>query len=180
MTDSDEHKTISLKRPATLKPNALRRADLERGSYIAIVPSSTTFDDVMTPAFWANHVATLSGGQFPRPFARVEVVREDGTMDLDLRVIQTKPGMVLMRCLRRYEAGVADVAKGKKAAPSGELTKADLPTGYKWAHTPNGDRPGHLIRLESTGEILVAGLPTMHEAVLAAINHAKVATAPAV
>lgn len=157
----------------SLDPVRLRRADLERPHHVAIVPSDTTFDEVMTPAYWQHHVATLSS----RPFGRIEVVREDGTMDLDLRVVKASAGMVLMRCLRKF---VDDSNLSKAAAPEAENAEPmpDLPDGYKWAHVPNGANRGHMVRLPN-GEVLVQGKATKREAVLAAIAHNAVASTPA-
>lgn len=160
-------------RPKALAPIALKRADLERPHLVAIVPSDTTFDEVMTPAYWQHHVATLSN----RPFGRVEVVREDGTMDLDLRVVKASAGMVLMRCLRKY---LDDSNLAKTASPEAENAEPmpDLPDGYKWAHVPNGANRGHMVRLPN-GEVLVQGKATKREAVLAAIAHHSIASQPA-
>jgi hypothetical protein len=158
-------------RAPALKPIALRRADLERASYLAVVPNETTFEDVMRPSFWQHHVAALGGGPNGRPFARVEVVREDGTMDLDLRVLQAKTGMVRMLCLRKHLDDSALAARPAKDAADAEDRKLELPDGYKWAHVPNGQNRGHMIRLAETGEVLAQGLPSKAAAVAVAMRH---------
>lgn len=171
---ADKPTTPSIpKRPPALQPVALKRADLERGNYIAIVPSTTTFDDVMTPAFWQHHVRALGD----RPFARVEVVREDGTMDLDLRVLKAAPGMVVMRCLRKHldDSNIATAAADKADDPAVDLS---LPDGYKWAHVPKGQNAGHMIRLP-TGDVLVQGLPSKAAACARAREHFALASRPA-
>lgn len=159
----------STKKPATLGAVALKRADLERGSYIAIVPSSTTFEDVMRPSFWQHHAGTLGMLPGARPFARVEVVREDGTMDLDLRVLQAKQGMVRMLCLRKYldDSNLTKAADKPADERSADLT---LPDGYKWTHVPNGQNKGHMVRLPN-GEVLAQGLPNKAAAAARARAH---------
>ncbi len=164
-------------RPPALGSMGLRSAPHERAHFFAVVPSNTTFEQVMTPNYWQNHVAALRGGATVRPFALVEVVREDGTMDLLLRVIDCKPGMVTMRCLTKY---VSDENMGKpaKGAPQPGDESLKLPDGYKWAHVPNGASRGHMIRLPS-GDVLVQGKATKADAVAAAWDHFNVASTPA-
>lgn len=161
------------KRPPALLPNALKRADLERGDFLAIVPSNITYEQVMTPAYWSNHVQALAH----RPFARVEVVREDGSMDLDLRVIGTKPGMVMMRCLRKFIDN-ADLGTGLGDGSQPGDEGLDPPDGYKWGFVPRGAERGHMIRLPN-GDVLVKGLMTKRAAIDAARTHAAVANTPA-
>jgi hypothetical protein len=164
------------KRPPSLKPNGLKRADLERGNFIAIVPSDTRFEDVMRPNFWQHVIPSLSGGPTPRPFCRVEVVREDGTMDLELRVISTGPGMAVMRCLRRFEDN-RDLDIGHAPAGADEVV-SDLvmPEGYKWGYIPRGENMGHLVRLP-TGDVLAQKLTSKRAAIERAIAHFQMASA---
>lgn len=158
-------------RTPALRPNALRRADLERASYLAIVPNETTFEDVMRPSFWQHHVAALGGGPNGRPFSRVEVVREDGTMDLDLRVLQAKTGMVRMLCLRKHLDDSNLTTRPAKAAAEKADAALELPEGYKWAHVPQGAKRGHMVRLAATGEVLADSLPTKAAAIAIAVRH---------
>lgn len=166
------------KRAPVLGANALQRADIVRGNFIAIVPSDTTFEQVMTPAYWANHVAALGMAAGARPFARIEVIREDGTMDLELRVLGVKPGMVRVNCLRKWinNENLTGKADESDKTPAADLS---LPDGYKWAFVPQGGNKGHLVRLP-TGEILVQGLPSKAVAAKAARDHyAEANAAPA-
>lgn len=153
-----------------LKPMALQRAELTRGSFIAIVPNETTFDDVMTPAFWQHHTGMLGLAPGSRPYARIEVIREDGSMDLDLRVLGAKQGMVKVRCLRKYLEG------GGKVHQDDAGVIPDMPEGYGLTHVPNGPEKGYLVRL-SNGEILAKGIGSRREAVGRAIAHAQEAMA---
>lgn len=164
------------KQPPALGPNALRHAQYERAHLFCIVPNETTFEQVMTPSFWRHHVALLSGGPTARPFARIEVMRADGTMDLDLRVMSTGPGMAVMRVLRKF---VSDENLGKppKGVNAGD-EKLDFPDGYKGSHAPNARPPGWQVRLNPSGEVLASGLPSKAAAVAKAWDHLKAANTP--
>lgn len=167
------------KKPARILPlgaNALRSAPHERAHFFAVVPSETTFDQVMTPGFWGNHVPALSGGATRRPWALVEVVREDGTMDLLLRVIQVKPGMVIMRAIFKYVSD-ENIGKPAKGAPQPGDDDLVFPDGYKGAHVPRGEVTGWMVRLPN-GEVLVKGQPSKKAAVEYAKKHAAEALAP--
>lgn len=132
-----------------LGANALVAAAHARGEYIIIVSNETTYEDVMRPGYWANHVAVFQ----TRPFARVEVVRQDGSMDLDLRCIEVKPGMVKMRCLRKFEGTQVEVS-----VPTPSRSDEPAPAGYKIMHLPNGAERGYAVQLVSTAG--QAGPPT--------------------
>lgn len=170
---TDDKSTVAKpKRPKALGANMLNRADIVRGNFIAIVPSDTTLDEVLTPAFWANHIPALT-----RPFARIEVIREDGTMDLDLRVLSVAPGMATVRMLRGMKD---DQNLGVAQADSAEAPGVDLslPDGYKTAFQPQGQNRGHLVRLPN-GDILTQGQPTKAAAAAIARAHFAKASTPA-
>lgn len=164
------------KRPPALGANALRRADLERGSFFCVVPNETTFEQVMTPAFWQHHAGALGLAPGARPYAKVEVMRQDGTMDLELRVTRVQAGAVHMRCLRKHvdDSNLDRPADGN-VEEKGDLT---MPDGYKAAHTPNGATPGWLVRLPN-GDVLAKGLASKVIAAAAARKHFAETSAPA-
>lgn len=169
-------------RPArlpTLNENLLKSAMHERGHFFVIVPSDTSFEQVMTPSYWANVVRPLAGGAQARPFAIVEVVREDGTMDLTLRVIEAKPGMVKFRVINKYisDENIGKTRKGDAGADDDSIV---MPPNYKWAHVPRGANRGHMVRIEATGEILAQGLGSKLEAAQRARAHAAEANKPTV
>lgn len=168
---ADEDTDTKPKRPPALAANALRAAPLERADLFCTVPIGTTYEQVMTPAFWQNHIRTLAA----RPWARVEVVSEDGALDLTLRCLKASPGMAVMRCLSRYDS---PSARAKSKAAPAEDGKLELPPGYKWAHVPNGENKGHMIRLDNaTGDVIVRGELTKDAAVAKAIAHYNAASA---
>lgn len=156
--------------PIALPEFALQRNDIARPVMFAKVKNDVTFEDVMTPAFWRNCVPTFVRHQF----SQVHVIREDGTMILELVCISAKPGMAVMHCKYKY---VSD-ANLKATKPKEEGGKGlQLPPGYKWSHVPNGANAGHMVRLPS-GEVLVQGKASKEEAVRAAIAHAEEANSP--
>lgn len=143
-------------RPPALTANALQSAAYARGSYLAIVPNHITLDDVLTPAYWQHHVPALSG----KPFPVIEVIREDGTLEVWLRVMSTKPGMAVVRPI--FPAIVVGVDGARlKAAEAAKASEGAvvLPPGYKHAHVPQGANRGHMLRLPN-GAVLTQGEAT--------------------
>lgn len=157
-------------RPPALGANQLQGAAYARGEYFAIVSNETTFETVMTPGYWQNHIKLLAA----KPFPRIEVLRQDGTMDLTLRCIHTAPGMAVMRVIHKF---VSDENIGKPAAgaPVAGDESLTFPDGYKCAFVPNS---GWLVRL-ANGEVLTSKLPSKKAAYDAAVKHAAVASVPA-
>ena len=159
------------KRAPALGANALKRSDYERGNYFCVVANDVTLDDILRPAFWQHHWNVLNGGQTPRPFARVEVVRQDGTLDVDLRVVRVSPGMVVMRALRTY----VDDSNLTKPTPDIEIEAPNLstPDGYKVQFIPNA---GWQVRLGDT--IIGSRLPSKGAAAAHARAHDAIANTP--
>jgi hypothetical protein len=156
-------------RPAVASVNELKRADFEIGNYLIWVPNHRTFDEVMTPGFWAQCTGMMRQGY------RVQVMRLDLTLDLELRVIEVKPGLVKMRVLRKYVSDEnlrgAKGAQASKAADDEADQALAMPDGYKYVHIPRGAEAGHAVQLKSTGEWLKKGLGSKAAAVAAANAH---------
>lgn len=162
-----------------LPATKLQMAEHARNSWFVVVPNDTTKDDVLTPAYWQNQVRELMA----RPFARIEVVREDGTMDLDLRCIDAKPGYAKMRVLREF-VDDRNLIAAKKAAEAvagdAEALAAEVPEGYKLGHLPTGANRGHWVKLTATGETIRGGFPDRASALAFANAHKREAeTIPA-
>lgn len=101
-----------------------RPADFSRAYRHIDVPNDTTIDDLLTPGFWAHHANTLMRKDL------LDVLSEDLSLDVQLRVIETGIGFVTMRlCANRHPV------KGKAPAPVVEAEDAndlpDVPAGYK-------------------------------------------------
>jgi hypothetical protein len=161
---------LNIARPKTLGQNKLQADRLARPDMFAVIPNEVTFEDLMTPAFWANHVA-----QFTRhPYGEVTCIREDGSLIVKLIAMQASPGMVRMHCLYAHESG-ANLLEGQKAALDDKL---EVPDGYKPFNIAQGENKGWSVRLQSTGEVIIARKPTRREAILAAQAHAALANSP--
>lgn len=156
-------------RPYVIGMNALQDAATARGNYLVRVPNDKTREDVLRPSAWANMVPLLSR----LPHARIEVVREDGTLDMDLRVLECSPGMVRMLVLREYvNNSNLEAAKAEANKPA-EAPTVDLvaPDGYKIVHLPAAVERGWAIQLVSTGEWLEKKIPDKGLAVAKAKAH---------
>ena len=159
----------------TLSTAKLLHAQHARNEFFVIVPSDTTIEEVLTPGYWANHVAALS----TRPFARVEVVREDGTMDLDLRCIEVKPGLAKMRVIHKFvdDKNLPRLAEAAAESASGHdpvvAAQAEMPEGYKVGFIPNGPKRGFWVKLQSTGETLKDAIGDKGVAIKFANDHKR-------
>jgi hypothetical protein len=160
---------LNISRPKTLPQNKLQADRLARPEMFALVSNDTTFEDVMTPAYWANHWAAFQR----HPYGEVTVIREDGTMIVKMIAMLSAPGMVKMHAYYASENN-SNLLAGEKAPVDDKL---ELPDGYKAANIAQGEKKGWLVRLPS-GEILVEKKATRREAVLAAIAHASLANSP--
>ena len=72
-------------------------AEYSRSQYFITIPSKFTIDDVFDPSFW-RHANML------RPNDRLELVAEDGSWDLDARVVNASAGFAVLRLLRVWKA----------------------------------------------------------------------------
>jgi len=102
-------------------------ADYARGYFHAVVDDSVTLDDLLTPAFWAHHTRSLT------KMTLVDVVRQDMTLDVQLRVIETGIGYVRMRPLRVFEDEVRakEMADAAAATAGTDADEVKLPAEYK-------------------------------------------------
>ncbi len=72
-------------------------AEYSRSQYFVSVPAKFTLDDFLDPSFW-RHITFL------RPNDRLELVAEDGSWDVDARVVSASPGFAVLRALREWRA----------------------------------------------------------------------------
>lgn len=151
-----------------LPANKLARlADYDRGSYHVVLPRHVLTEDILKPAFWANHVRRLRFGDL------VDVVTEDGQLDIQLRVLSVEPGMVHMRLRFGFESESrkADLAAAAAATQAAEQLAEQMvsPDGYKCGFTKAN---GYYVQLKATGEVLAKSLPDMRSAKAYANAHA--------
>lgn len=158
-----------IKKPV-LRPDLLNQtANYSREHRFVEVPNHITMDDLMRPGFWSNYSRQLRRREL------VEVVREDDTLDVTLRVLKVEPGMVHMRVhtASQLPDSGADAVHSIAAPKSEPQPMPDPPPGYKFGYVP-----AHKHYAKWGDEFVVSGQPTKQAAILGAIEHAKRAGNP--
>lgn len=144
-----------------LPGNALQNtAEYDRNTFFVSVGPDVSMEDVLTPRFWAHHVAKLKVN------TKIEVVAEDGSFDLELRVVKTGVGYVHVRVLREWKRVSAPAAE---QVP--DVSETDIPEGYIVNHAPK--TKWRFLTEEPKLEI-ARDFATKEHAIAAAIAHAKV------
>jgi hypothetical protein len=140
-------------------------ADYARDSYHVEVDNDVTLDDILRPAFWAHHISKL------RKNALIDVVRADGSLDVQLRVVEVGIGYAKMRARFVWEDG--EVAAARQAVDDAveahNSIDVAVPSEYKIGHNV---KTGFSVTLVSTGAVVAKGLKLRGEAVAAAKAHA--------
>lgn len=148
-------------------------ASYSRPYFHTEVDNDCTLDDLMRPAFWGHHA---NGGTL-RKNALIDIVRADGTLDVQMRCVEVGQGYAVMRVLRSWED--ADRAAELAAAASSigqanEATPDDAaPEGYKITYVPKGPQSGYGVTYLATDTKIASGLKLKAEAIAKAIDHAK-------
>jgi hypothetical protein len=94
-------------------------AEYSRSHYFVLAPFGVTIDDLMRPPFWAHHTLRL------KQLDIVEVVAEDGSFDVELRVVDAQVGYVKMRPLRTWsDAAIAKATAERVAEQDKQEAKA--------------------------------------------------------
>lgn len=149
----------------TLQATALgsRSADYNRTVYHLEVDPSVTISDLLRPNFWAHHAGNL------KRFDVIDVLPNDGTYDVTLRVIETGVGFVKMRPLRIW------TQERPVEAPAPETDDIPpVPEGYKVNHAP---KTGWRVLTDEPVMEISRNHRSRREATLAAIAHAEKAGA---
>jgi len=136
-------------------------ADYSRTYRQAIVPPHVTADDVLRPAFWAHHVQILQKNDL------VDVLSEDGGLDMQVRVMGKGIGMVHVRPIRIWQREEA-----KATTPSNAVADDDVPEGYVVSFAP---RQLWRVATKNPSEIISKDHPSRDAALAAAIDHARLA-----
>ena len=158
---------------AVLRPNTLNNsADYDRQMWFTTVPNNVPLANILKPGFWINHARKF------KPLAKIEVVSEDGTLDVELRVTAIKDGLVFVNPLRVTENAEAraHLTRRAEAVENANETAADLPeelkATYKVGFAP---KSGFYVQHRITTEFLFKNIPMKADAVAKAIEHAKAA-----
>ena len=140
-------------------------ADYLRTYRHVVVPYDTTIEDIIRPGYWAHHSGTLRKGDI------LDILTEDDSLDVQVRVTGIGIGMVFMRLLRDDPRRLE-----KPAAKSPEDTSAatvdEVPEGYLVNFAP---KHGHRVILKETGMIISKEHKSKADAIAAAFNHSRLA-----
>lgn len=136
------------------------RADYARPYFHVVVPRDTTPDDVLRPGFWAHHANQLPVNTL------IDILSEDGGLDMQVRVIGRGIGMVHMRPLRIW------TQEQVAGAGNDEPDLTDVPEGYTVNFAPK--HRWRVIR-DDPHAIISTGHTSRAEAVDAAVNHDRAA-----
>lgn len=143
-----------------LRSGAFRQngADYVRTYHHIVVPVDHTVDDILRPGYWAHHPDKF------RVFDLVDVLTEDGNIDMQLRVVRKSVGMVVMRPVRIWQA---DEKPKTEPAPADE-PDMEVPEGYEVNHVP-----AHKWRVmtKNPSQIVSKGHGSKNEAIRAAVAH---------
>ena len=135
-------------------------ADYSRTYRQVIVPAEASVDDIMRPGFWANHVALLQKNDL------IDILSEDGGIDMQVRVTGKGIGMVHLRVIRAW-VRESDV----KTAPE-LVADAEVPENYVVSFAP---RQLWRVATKNPSEIISKDHPSKSEAIAAAFTHARLA-----
>lgn len=159
MADAPAKKALPVLRPTAMRGNG---ADYVRTYHHVVVPVETTKDDVLRPGFWAHHTAIM------RPGDLIDVLSEDGGLDMQVRVVGKDIGMVHVRPLRIWER------EAIKPAPASKDETADdaVPDGYKVNFAPSQK---WRVMTENPHQVIQINIASKAEAIAKAKEHAALA-----
>lgn len=155
--------------------------DYDRKSFDVKVANSIRLEDILTPTWWMNCTTRLGVGDV------VDVRREDGSLDVCLRVMKVGPGFVQMR--PRFEPYVdnrnlplLDPMTGERNTASNTQDMVDdqpvdlppeLQDSYKVGYAPNGSEKGYYVLHRASSAMVRKGLSNKTMAIEIAKSHAK-------
>jgi len=122
--------------PVNKLPTRLDRQEMATTVFFVRVPPGITAEDVQNPEFWQFVARRLKVND------RIEVVAEDGTLDMDLRVTAVDPRFFWAQIrVLRVMVGATSVVEGDKADPDGYV--------IEWGG------PAHRFRIIDRGKNLI-------------------------
>ena len=150
------------------------QADFHRPHYQVVVPNSVTLEDVLRPVTWVHHAfkfAPTPNGN-PRRFGVIEVMSEDGLLEVHLRVLGVVDGLLRVRAYYHYEDPNRVLDKPVEIVSTSDLPREPTPEGYKIGFAP---ATGYWVKLDATNEIIFRNLHNHKMALERAVSHAKAA-----
>ncbi len=168
MTDTEKAAAPVLKPTDVLRPFFVKQAIHARGDHFVWVAPTVPLERILLPGYWAHNAEIFKKGD------RIEVCREDMTLDVTLRVVDVKPGLVFMRVMFKAFLDDKDL-EVRTAATEGEakLDLTQVPDGYKLGYAPRGATPGHFVHHRDLGKAVAVGLKSKSDALAFAIEHAR-------
>lgn len=154
------------KHPAekVLTPHALHnQADYDRAVWFVEVDNDTTLADILRPGYWAHHYEKVRRGSL------LEVMSEDGELDVTLRVLDSEIGAVTVR----LREGRLREGESEPVADESKASLSEVPEGYKVRFS----KPVQYY--VTLGNLRIGENYTKAEAVQAAIYHAALAAGEA-
>lgn len=145
---------------ASLKPNG---ADYFRGYHHIQVPHTVTVADILRPGFWAHHVSNVNINDL------IDIVSDDGGLDMQVRVTGKGIGMVNVRPLRIWQDEARAVAVDEPDASDEEV-----PEGYSVTFAP---KQRWRVMTDNPPQIISKDHPTKSAAIAAAVAHSTQANA---
>lgn len=127
------------------------------------VDNDVTLEDILRPAFWAHHAGKL------RPFNVIDIVRENMSLDVQVRVTEIGVGFVAVRVLRAWEDESIAAARAATLAAAETIgADVELPAEYKITHS----KGSFVLTYIPTDTRIGNGYKTRAGAVAAARDHA--------
>jgi len=157
-------------KPLSIKTEP-RQAEFSRSYRHIDVDNDVTLDDLLTPGFWAHHANTLQEKDL------LDVLSFDMDLDVQLRVVETGVGFVVMRvcAVRHNRSGDADATIEEADEEEGELP--EIPKGYKVGFSPGSKKWYVQTNLVKPAQTISTDHLTKRDAILDAVAHAaKVGT----
>lgn len=134
-----------------LSSSGLERSEYSRMQYSVLVPGGVRPEDVLVPSFWAHHSDTLKARDL------IEVVAEDNSFEMTLRVFTTGIQYVKVRELSRHVWGEPASNTSPEQADEVEPFKLDEIT-VTWGG------PAHKWRVLNGNNLVSKGHKTKEEA----------------
>lgn len=157
-----------VKSPAkpVLKQTAMRAngADFLRTYHQVKVGPEITVQDVLRPGFWAHHAGVLRADDL------IDILSEDGGLDMQVRVVGKGIGMVMVRPLRIWQ----DEARTVDGAADEADSSLSAPDGYTINFAP---KQRWRVMTNNPHEVISKDHPTKAAAVAAALAHSAQANA---
>lgn len=155
-----------------VSPIEFQAATQRRQSWHVVVPNDTPLEDLLKPAFWVNCAGRCT------PHAIIDVMTNDGTLDVQLRVVKISNGIMTVRPRFIWEdkEARAHLAARAEVIAAADDPERKAPDGYKVGFNPG--KKLFYVQLKATGMKVKEDFTTRIEAIIFAEQHAAVLNTP--